>query len=247
MATIYINYTTDYGDAPSQVLVSVTDGVSFAFTEEHLPTLAVDGYLFDGWLFAGSLISEGYVIEETDEDIAFTLVAKWTKELNVCGNASGGFGFPKSLVIVDENGNEFTGVVTDEVKVFTATDNDVREGMVYASENGVSTGTKDIPAYRTTAGFCCIASGKPFSIPLKMHDKYDYTKLQCIITPVNTSSSNSVAAEKVVINDAVYQVGSTEKISDVTKNETTKSIDLNIVNDTNLNYYIRYFTYREEE
>lgn len=165
----------------------------------------------------------------------------------ILGNATGGFGFPKTYVIVDENGNEFTGVYVESETIFTATDNDVREGCVYAGDSGVSTGTKDIPIYRTTSGFRGILPGKSFSIPLSVFDKYDYTKLQCIITPLNTNYSDSTSAEKVVIENSVYNVGSTIKLTDVTKNVETKSIDLNIKNNTNINYYIRYFTYREEE
>lgn len=165
----------------------------------------------------------------------------------ILGNATGGFGFPKTYIITDSDGNELTGVYVESEVVFTATDNDVRAGMTYASDNGVSVGTKDIPIYRTTAGFRGILPGKSFSIPLSGFDKYDYTKLQCIITPLNTSYSDSTSAEKVVIGDSVYNVGSTEKLADVTKNANTKSIDLNIVNNTDINYYIRYFTYREEE
>lgn len=162
------------------------------------------------------------------------------------GNMIGGSAPLKTVILTDENGNEITGVVTGSEVIFTATDNDVREGMVYASDSGVSTGTKDIPIYRTTAGFWSVLPGESFAIPLSGFNKYDYTKLQCIITPFNTKFADSVAAEKVVINDSVYPTGSTEKISDVTKNAETKSIDLNITNTTESNYYIRYFTYREE-
>jgi hypothetical protein len=166
----------------------------------------------------------------------------------ISGNMVGSYSqLGRTLTIVDENGEELIGVIVDQETKFTATDNDVREGMTYASDSGVSTGTKDIPIYRTTAGFCGIASGKSFSIRLNTYDNYDYTKLQCIITKFNTNHLDSVSAEKVVINDAVYQVGSTEKIASVTKNSETKSIDLNITNNTNSNYYIRFFTYREEE
>ena len=165
----------------------------------------------------------------------------------ILGNATGGFGFPKTYIITDSDGNELTGVYVESETVFTATDNDVREGMVYASDSGVSVGQKEILEYRTTTGVRVVTPGSNLSIPLSVHNKYDYTKLQCIITAFNTSLSDSLSAEKVVINNAVYNVGSATKISDVTKNEATKSIDLNITNDANSNCYIRYFTYREED
>ena len=166
----------------------------------------------------------------------------------ISGNMVGSYSqMGKTFILQDENGNEITGVVVSQETMFTASDNDVREGMVYAGDDGVSTGTKDISIYRTTAGFRGILPGKSFSIPLSVFDKYDYTKLQCIITPLNTNYNDSTSAEKVVIGDSVYNVGSTVKLSDVVKNSEQKSIDLNIENNTNINYYIRYFTYREEE
>jgi hypothetical protein len=162
------------------------------------------------------------------------------------GNMIGGSAPLKTVILTDENGNEVTGVVTDSEVIFTATDNDVREGMVYASDSGVSTGTKDIPAYRTTQGFQAIPVGSSFSIPLSKYNKYDYTKLQCVIAPFNTTMSNSVATDKVSINDCVYVAGTVDKIADVTKNHNTKSIDLNITNTSEKSYIIRYFTYKEE-
>ena len=47
----------------------------------------------------------------------------------------------KTVILTDENGNEITGVVTDSVVVFTATDSDVKLGKIYVGDNGVSTGT----------------------------------------------------------------------------------------------------------
>lgn len=48
---------------------------------------------------------------------------------------------PDSYIIEDEIGNQVTAIVVDEFTLFTATDDDVREGKVYAGDNGVSTGT----------------------------------------------------------------------------------------------------------
>ena len=166
----------------------------------------------------------------------------------IAGNMVGSYSqLGKTFILLDDEGNEITGVVVDKEIVFTAGDNDVREGMIYASDDGVSTGTKNIPAYRTTKGMEVIMSGQSFSIPLSHNNKYDFTKLQCIIAPLNTNEIDSIAAEKIVINDGVYPVSSTIKLSDVTKNHITKSIDFNIVNDSDNFYFIHYLTYREEE
>ena len=168
--------------------------------------------------------------------------------MSIVGNMAGSYSqLGKTFVIVDENNNELTGVVVSQEQIFTATDNDVREGSVYASDSGVSTGTKVIPAYRTSAGCILVQPNGNFSITnLSQNNNFDYTKLQCIITLFDTNISSSVLAEKVIIDDAVYNVGSNAKISDVVKNSENKSIDLNITNDSENYYLIRFFTYKEE-
>lgn len=57
------------------------------------------------------------------------------------GNVCGGFGNPKTYVLTDENGKEITGVLVDNLTVFTATPEDVRSGKVFAGDEGVKTGT----------------------------------------------------------------------------------------------------------
>lgn len=165
----------------------------------------------------------------------------------IYGNMVGGGGgtLGKSFRIKDNNGVELIGVVTGQETIMTATENDVREGKVFASENGITTGTKRIPAYETTQASCFILQGESFSIPLEKYDKYDYTKVQGIITKYNSKPLQRMSAEKVIIGDNVYAVNSSEVLSTITKNAETKSIDLNIVNDTNDIYIIYYFTYKE--
>lgn len=166
----------------------------------------------------------------------------------IVGNLAGCYSpMGKTFILQDENGVELaTGVVTDQEKVFTATDNDVRENLVYASDGGVSVGTKNIPAYRTEQGVTGIPSGSDFVITLPEYNQYDYTKLQCIISLFNISVDESVVSDKVVINDKVFQTNSDTVLSNITKDANSKSIKLNINNDTDNMYVIRYFTYREE-
>lgn len=165
----------------------------------------------------------------------------------IYGNMVGGGSAPlKTLILEDESGNTITGVVVGSEVIFTATDNDVREGMVYASDNGVSTGTKNIPAYRTTQSSILVLPGEQFSIPLSNYNKYDYTKLQAMISKFNTNVSDSVFTEKIVFEDCVYLVNSLTKVSNVFKNTSLKSIDFNLTNDTEDMYVIHYFTYKEE-
>lgn len=166
----------------------------------------------------------------------------------ISGNMVGSYSqMGKTFILMDEDGNEITGVVVGQETVFTAGDNDVREGMIYASDGGVSEGTKNIPAYRTEKGYCMISDGDEFSIScMSEYNQYDYTELHCIIAPFNSNTENSVAVDKVVLYDGVYAIGSVDIISTVSKNHDTKSIDLNITNNSGIDYVIHYFTYREE-
>jgi hypothetical protein len=60
----------------------------------------------------------------------------------ISGNMVGAYSsIGKTFILVDENGNELTGVVVDKTTLFTAVDSDVVEGKVYASDHGVSVGT----------------------------------------------------------------------------------------------------------
>ena len=166
----------------------------------------------------------------------------------IYGNVVGGGAVtPKVFQLELEDGTVLEGVVAEEAPEITATANDVRKGKTVITSQGLIEGEKDIPAYRTTVGTQLIKPGASFSIPLSGYNKYDYTKLQCMIVVKNTKLSDSVATERVVLDDAVYPVQSIEKISYVTKNLTDKSIELNFTNDTDQTYYIRYYTYRLEE
>lgn len=167
----------------------------------------------------------------------------------ISGNMVGSYSqMGKTFILTDSDGNEITGVVVGQETIFTAGDNDVREGMVYASDEGVSTGTKNIPAYRTSAGIELISPSSSYSIPLSEYNCYDYTVFQCLVSLLEYDNiQNSVNTNIISINNGVYTVNSTDKLSEVSKNADTKSIELNITNDTENFYVLRYFTYREEE
>ena len=165
----------------------------------------------------------------------------------IYGNMIGGASNPRVYQLEFEDGSILEGVVADEAPVLTATANDVRKGKTVITNSGVIEGEKDIPAYRTTVGFVRVLPGDSFSIPLPTYEKYDYTTLQCMLVKKNTTPSDSVFTDKIVIDDTVFPVMSTEKISDVTKNFDNKTIELNLTNNTEQTYYIRYYTYRMEE
>lgn len=164
----------------------------------------------------------------------------------ISGNMVGSYSqLGRTLTLVDENGTELTGVVVDQETIFTAGDNDVRSGIVYASNDGVSTGTKKIPAYHTSEGSKLITAGSDVKIKLASDELYDFTKLQVIICKYNSSMSKSVYAEKVSINGEVYDVKSTVSISTVVKDSVNYTINLGITNTDSSPLVVRYFTYKE--
>lgn len=166
----------------------------------------------------------------------------------IYGNTVGcGAGLPKSFLLETEDGVELAGVLVDEVTVFTADESkDIREGKIAATEKGVVTGTKRIPSYETIRSSRGIRPGGSFYIPLSAYDLYNYTQFQCVIAKWGTTPADSVEVDKIGIYDHIYPVSSTEALSDITKNSDRKSIDLNIINNTDDTYCIHYFTFKED-
>ena len=165
----------------------------------------------------------------------------------IYGEVAGGFGQPKTIILTDETGNELgVGVVTDSVKVFDATPNDVRINKNFVSDEGALTGENTI-TYRTEQGTRLVMPEEDFVLPLSDHNKYNYTELQCMFAPFNTSLKDSVAVDKIVLQNGVFATNSTEKISSVTKDDIAKSINFNITNTSDNIYCIHYFTYCQEE
>lgn len=151
-----------------------------------------------------------------------------------------------AVVLVDEDGNEVVAVLVDEEVDFTATSDDIREGMVAATDEGVTVGEKFIPSYHTAYGTKLIVAGRTLSITgLTAHDNWDYTKFQGIVCLYNKNMAGSVASEMVVIDDNVYKVQSTDSVSTLSKNHDTKSIELGITNDFGKPCVVRYITYKE--
>lgn len=164
----------------------------------------------------------------------------------ISGNMVGGGAPLKTLILTDESGNEVVGVVTENVQAFSATPADVRINKTFVSDNGIETGENTI-TYRTEQGFQLIRPGQDFVIQLKEYNQYNYTGLQCMIAPFNTSSNDSVAVDMVVLRNGVFKVNSTEQVASVTKDDIAKSINFNINNTSDNFYCIYYFTYCQEE
>lgn len=156
---------------------------------------------------------------------------------------------PKTCIFELENGDEVVAVFSKNEVIFTATKDDIREGKVAASNLGIVTGDKVIPAYHTCHGFRLITAGSSLTIPNIMSDidSYDYTKLQCLICAYNTTPADSVYTQKVLIEDNIYNIQSIESVSTVVKNHDTKTIELGITNDSDSILVLRYFMYKEIE
>lgn len=166
--------------------------------------------------------------------------------MSISGNFVGSYSqIGKTFILTDESGLEITGVVTENAQVFDATAADIKIGKIAATNSGVTVGT-DTKTYRTQHGTRLVLPGESFSLVLEDYNAYDYTQFQAMIAIFNTTKFDSVATEKVSLYDAIYAVNSSDKISDVTKNETTKSVDLNFINDTDSVYIIHFNTYKEE-
>ena len=151
-----------------------------------------------------------------------------------------------TYILVDEDGKEVPAVYVDSETILTATPNDIRIGTVAVTDEGVTTGEKEIPAYHTTEGVEAVPAGSNFTITVRTADRYDFTKLQAIICTFNQSLAKSVAAEKVAINENVYATGSTTSLSTITVDHDNKLINLGITNTGSKPCVIRYFTYKEE-
>lgn len=148
-----------------------------------------------------------------------------------------------TYILVDENGNEIAAVATDEIVEIDGEADDVREGVTVVTGDGITVGTKEIPAYHTREGFRVVPNNREFVIPTTTH--YDYTKLQAIICPYERTPQTSVSAEKISVEDKVYNVQSTEPLAEVLKDAGNLRIDLGIINESGKTYLIRYFMYKE--
>ena len=144
---------------------------------------------------------------------------------------------PNTIILVDKKGTEVAASLLNEEVELTATTNDLRKGTTAVLAEGFTTGEKEIPSYITHEGVRLVPAGSDFIIPIT---DYDYTKLQAIICPFESSLSRSVYSEKVVIEDNVYNVSSTDIISAVSKDDLKASIVLGISNTSSKLYLIRY-------
>lgn len=166
----------------------------------------------------------------------------------ISGNVIGGIvKYPDTIILRDEDGNEYAAVPLEEEVELTGTANDVREGITVANEKGVLVGEKVIPSYNTWQGTILIPDGSALTITNydQNIDYHEYTELQSIICAFNTTILDSVSAEKVTIGNILYNVLSTDVVSTIVKNTDDRTIEYGVSNDTGAPCIIRFFMYKE--
>lgn len=164
----------------------------------------------------------------------------------IMGNVVGGAStLGKTLILEGEDGTQIVGVITEQESVFNAKPSDVRIGKKVVTDSGIIEGTNTI-TYRTEAGSRLVLPGEEFSIPLQNYNQYDYTKFQGIIVVSNSDYNDVAETMGIVINDTVFSTETFQKLSNITKNQDHKSVDLNITNDSENTYEFFYFTYHDE-
>lgn len=150
-----------------------------------------------------------------------------------------------TYILVDENGVEVPAVFVENETIFTAEADDIRLGKVAANQNGVVEGTKEIPTYRAEDGYVTVKPGKSMDITM-FSDMCQYSTLQVIVCGYNTSVTDSVSAEKVVIKGKVYNVGSTAVLSEVSVDSTAQSIKLGLTNTSDYSVVLRFMIIKED-
>ena len=163
---------------------------------------------------------------------------------NMIGSTGGILG--KTVEIISDDGVDLMGVVVDQEQILDAKPSDVRIGKKVVSDSGVIEGTNTI-TYRTTILSELILPGETLRIYLPQFNRYDYTKIQCIVTLFETSYTDNAISKYITIGDNVFSVDTHNKVSSITKNEIDKTIELNITNNSEDVYEIFFATYREEE
>lgn len=159
----------------------------------------------------------------------------------ILGNATGGFGMPRSFVVVDGDGNEFTAVSVENVTVFDATPMDVRINKTFASDNGVQVGMKTIPSYHTRYGYKFALPGSEVKISVP---EYDYNNLFVTVTTYDNSVNGSLYSTYVAIDGKMYVAGSATKISDITVDTENEQINLGMT--VTEKSVVRYLVTKEE-
>lgn len=162
--------------------------------------------------------------------------------MSIAGNMVGSYSqMGKTFILTDSDGNELTGVVVGQETLFTATDNDVREGSVYAGDEGVSTGTRIIPVYYSHYGHKLVPANQEVTIYMP---RYNYENLLVTIATYDTSWEQSLGVAYISVDNCMYAIGGNTKLADITMDEENQRINLGIT--VSEKSVLRYFIITEE-
>lgn len=147
---------------------------------------------------------------------------------------------PDTLVVA--NGDIAAIRSTDKAYTpLTATANDIRLGTTAITEEGTIEGTKDIPNYLSRYGKKLVPSNTEAVINVP---EYNYRNLMVTITTYNTTVDDSVASTYISVDNSMYAVGSSTKLSDISIDNANAQIKLGII--VNEKSVLRYFVVKEE-
>lgn len=94
--------------------------------------------------------------------------------MSIMGNLVGSYSqLGKTVIIIDENNNEFTGVIVDKEQIFDALPSDVKAGKVFANDDGVQVGTAVIGS-----DGCNVTFGYVDGVPAERETSYVITSEQ---------------------------------------------------------------------
>lgn len=146
-------------------------------------------------------------------------------------------------VTIDGENKVYAQLYGQEKVTLTATANDIRENTSAITNKGYTEGSKKIPSYQSKKGVFYI----PANTEIKLFDEnnYNFTKFQATLAVFNNSIDDSVQVDRVTVDEALYKANSTEKLADLSKDDTNAQIDFGITNG-NTPAVMRYFIMREE-
>lgn len=127
--------------------------------------------------------------------------------MSIIGNMVGCYGqFGKTFIIVDENNNEFTGVIVDQEQIFDATPADVKAGKVFANNDGVQVGTAVIGSDGSAITF-----GYTNGAPVEREDSYiikseDLNELGSIVQQMSGKKKTLTVSEMITILQRVEYI-----------------------------------------
>lgn len=159
----------------------------------------------------------------------------------ICGNKVGGARECKTYILEGSGGTEVYGVIVDELEMFDACCHDVVAGKKFASDTGVGVGVNDSPCCCAVNGVHEVYPGVDFILTIPERDIWDYTSLQCMMSPKDAPYQ----IDKVAIDDIVYSSDGTQ-LAVITKDATNKTIRFNITNNTADIYLLYFFVCKEE-